>query len=862
MRCPKPKPPPVATSLLISAGGPVQSSAPPSEHVVPPHDAAAPPVALLLPPPLGHAAHTSHYHHPHGLHVWPLAAAVAAPAASVSLGAVVGATSAANPGGHGNAAAGDSGMMAGAQGAAPKEGEEKEEGGAAGSVGGHDTLGGGGGGHDGAGDDDDDAHNNDNADGGHDMADDMDLDEGGGGGGGAVVQSALAAGFGGAGLPLGGPAHAYFFASGGVQQQQQQQQQQPHYHAPQANTAPLTHAQAQAQLGPLDGQHDDAFAPPSPSSPLTGGAPSVLSQPAVAPGSETPQTVGSISPGNNNNNTATIATATTTTTNTTSAIANANAAAAAAPLADDQLFLPLDLSTGGPLPPQLVIPGSNPDLGTFVFSWARAARHDAPGLPYAHENSVLMRRIEAAITVRSRGVRRENLDGNRCDMQGIDWAALGVSRRAARRRRLETYHNYTNVPDSALKEQHVPPLMRSDSFFRFQKSMIRGNTRLSHFQLRSLLACPTRTQAFYPGINGVYRLDTSAPLGGTSLAISLRDTPDMNVTTLDARFGVLVAGCFTGEYLLRPTDTDADPRRSTSLGTVSDAHSQSSITNHLQLYQPRRSGPAVAFSSNDAHFRSMDVATQRFTLCRRYAVPMNCSAMSPDQRLRVMVGDQKEAIIVDAESGAILQSLAGHHDYGFSCDWSQDGHSVATGFQDKTVKIWDARRWGTPVETLRSEMAGVRALRFSPLGSGARVLAAAEEADFVNVIEARMFQSKQTFDLFGEIGGLAFSNEGNDLSVLLCDRLRGGVVRFEQAGIGFDWCCDNYGSAEQMTKTTTVSEHDGEGSHASLARRRWTPASALRQPLGDVWSNYSAWDEGAAVNMQRRAAVLDQMEPF
>ena len=74
--------------------------------------------------------------------------------------------------------------------------------------------------------------------------------------------------------------------------------------------------------------------------------------------------------------------------------------------------------------------------------------------------------------------------------------------------------------------------------------------------------------------------------------------------------------------------------------------------------------------------------------------------------------------------------------------------AAATGFQDKSIKIWDARRWtnsrgvATPVCTLRSEMAGVRALKFSPVGSGKRVLVAAEEADFVNIIDAQTFQAK------------------------------------------------------------------------------------------------------------------------
>ncbi len=34
------------------------------------------------------------------------------------------------------------------------------------------------------------------------------------------------------------------------------------------------------------------------------------------------------------------------------------------------------------------------------------------------------------------------------------------------------------------------------------------------------------------------------------------------------------------------------------------------------------------------------------------------------------------------------------------------------------------------------------------------------EADFVNVIDAQTFDSKQTFDVFGEIGGASFTDDG------------------------------------------------------------------------------------------------------
>jgi hypothetical protein len=79
-------------------------------------------------------------------------------------------------------------------------------------------------------------------------------------------------------------------------------------------------------------------------------------------------------------------------------------------------------------------------------------------------------------------------------------------------------------------------------------------------------------------------------------------------------------------------------------------------------------------------------------------------------------------------------------------------------------------------------MAGVRSLKFSPAGSGQPVLVAAEDADFINIIDAQTYDSKQTIDIFGNIGGIAFTNEGRDLNVFCCDPARGSLMQFERCG--------------------------------------------------------------------------------
>lgn len=349
---------------------------------------------------------------------------------------------------------------------------------------------------------------------------------------------------------------------------------------------------------------------------------------------------------------------------------------------------------------------------------------------------------------------------------------------------------------------------------------VRRDISLAHFQLRSVLACPTRTHAFYPSVQGINVLNTATKK--TSLAMNLRSFPGMAapaISTLDAGCGVLMGGTFNGDYFLQ--SLSAEDKKSYSEGQIST--DISGITNHIKIYKPRRSGsPVAAIASNDQGFRLLDLGTEKFTAKFTYPFALNCSAMSPDGRLRVVVGDDLNVLITNAETGEILQQLGGHRDYGFACDWSDNGYTVATGFQDKTIKIWDARYWrnanglSTPVCTITTEMAGVRNLRFSPSGSGRPILAAAEEADFINLIDAQTFSTKQIIDVFGEIGGVAFTNDGQDLNVLCCDAHRGGLLQFERCSFGID---EPFTGGWQRTLT----EDNGASNQWDFVQRRRPP---------------------------------------
>ncbi|KAI1382108.1 YVTN repeat-like/Quino protein amine dehydrogenase [Hypoxylon crocopeplum] len=390
------------------------------------------------------------------------------------------------------------------------------------------------------------------------------------------------------------------------------------------------------------------------------------------------------------------------------------------------------------------------------------------------------------------------LRGDEYDFQGISWRDLGVTRHAARCRRMASFRNYVNRPnsDSLLNSSADRLLQPVENYVRFKSMDIRRDVRLLHFQLRNILGVASRTRVFYPSFTSIRELDPTK--GRDKAAMRFDSQTDAHISTMTASDDILIAGGFYGTYRYRYLDSSAGGLEAHE-GRLTNHYS--GITNHVQIHSSRHSStPLAAFASNDYGFRIVDLASNKVMSEIMYDFALNCSALSPDMRLRAMVGDHQNVLITDAETGEVLQDLEGHRDFGFACDWAPDGWTVATGNQDRSIRIWDARKWknskgeSTSVAVVRTEMAGARSLRFSPLGSGKRLLVAAEEADFVNLIDAQMFNTRQTVDIFGELGGIAFADGGHDLIALSCDLSRGGVVRLERCDTGAE---DNFSYAQR-----------------------------------------------------------------
>ena len=405
-----------------------------------------------------------------------------------------------------------------------------------------------------------------------------------------------------------------------------------------------------------------------------------------------------------------------------------------------------------------------------------------------------------------------------CDYQGIHWSRFQTTKQEAREVRRMTYRNLTNLSPhgesfgtQAFKANFSGAVLpTSDSYFTFKEMDMKRRPEYCHYQLRHNLSATSKNAIFYThrpprhdATNAVSVWETEKlqhtkivcfnPETGTDVCamdVSKRNTKEepkiTRIHTLAAGNGVLVAGSYDGVYAMKSLSSDfGSPPLVGTIAVGSDVS-----TNHIHTFLDRQSGlPRVVFDSNDKTISILDCITNKWVACHKYPYQVNCSATSPDGRLRLLNGDDCEPIIAIAETGETYTKLPGHTDYGFACDWAPDGITMATGHQDGLVKVWDARRLNEPIQTIAMEQAGCRSLQFSPLGSGKRVLVLAEPADFVHIVDARTFKSRQTIDFFGEISGISMPPDGSNLYIANADARYGGLLEFQRSQHGVNYDC-------------------------------------------------------------------------
>ncbi|KAH6879096.1 WD40-repeat-containing domain protein [Alternaria rosae] len=405
-------------------------------------------------------------------------------------------------------------------------------------------------------------------------------------------------------------------------------------------------------------------------------------------------------------------------------------------------------------------------------------------------------------------ITREDLKGDEYDYQGIDWTARKTTRAAVRRARSQ--HERQRVPHSVKQvRKHVRSTPNTESFFQFRRINTSPRAFVPHFQLRNVLTATSRNDVYYAKGHQVLHTDAEGTSEDAVVDLSKHLALDASITTIASQGDVLIAGAFEGEYAI--TDLSSTHGSPCTFGRTTDfaTDTKSRIVNHMHLFPSRRTyTPQAVLCSNDHRLRVLDCGTNSFIHSFLYPAAVNCSATSPNGRMRVVVGDFQETLITNAETGQPFETLNSHTDDAFACAWADDGIHVATAAQDSTIVVWDARYWEKPLAVMKSELSVPRSLHFSPIGSGPRVLVATEADDFINIINAQTWESKQTFDFFGPAGGVSFTPDGQSLFVANGERRFGGIIELERTG----WAdkTGRRGSFDDETRDEIVVDWAGE----------------------------------------------------
>jgi WD40 repeat protein len=374
--------------------------------------------------------------------------------------------------------------------------------------------------------------------------------------------------------------------------------------------------------------------------------------------------------------------------------------------------------------------------------------------------------------------------------------------------------NYVNLRDAvdaaapALAAAALPTSPPRAPFFSFARNCRPVRSSIAHFQLRNLLATPSRSDAYVVHASRLVHWcsatrarttvidasgDPGAPPLGPAPPGAIPLTPGrVQVGTAAVACGVAALGGFAGELIVAGVSRATARAR----GALRVTRSDNGITNAIDIVPGTSAGVAgppstIVAANNDGALRVFDAATLARTAELDLGWAVNCAVAAPAPTtagptagLVAAVGDDPAALLLDPRAGpdaaaATVASLAGHVDYSFAAAWHPAGLLLATGNQDATARVWDARHTARAVAVLRSTLGAVRALRWSPDG---RFLAAAEPADFVRVYDGDAgFGRVQELDFFGEVAGVAFSPCGDRLSVAVSDATYSSLLQFDRA---------------------------------------------------------------------------------
>ncbi|KAF7113871.1 hypothetical protein RHSIM_RhsimUnG0106600 [Rhododendron simsii] len=360
------------------------------------------------------------------------------------------------------------------------------------------------------------------------------------------------------------------------------------------------------------------------------------------------------------------------------------------------------------------------------------------------------------------------------DIQGIPWERLNITREKYRQTRLDQYKNYEDIPQSGVgSKKDCNVTTKGGMYYEFRRNSRSVKSTIPHFQLQNVhhiwnvtcneilcLVLQLRNSVWATSKHDVY-LKSHFSVTHWS-ALTCNKTEVLNVSGH-------VAPC---ENLDRPGVCFC----------TRTTYEDNASTNVVEIYNAQSGAIHLTVANNDCGVRDFDM--EKFQLSKHFSFPwpVNHTSLSPDGKLRIIVGDNPEGMLVDSGTGKMVGSLVGHLDFSSASAWHPDGLTFATGNQDKTCRIWDARNLSKSVAALRGNLGAIQPICYS---SDGRFMAMAEPTDFVHVFDAKSgYEKEQEIDFFGKVSGMSFSPDTESLfigvydAIGVWDRTYGGLLEF------------------------------------------------------------------------------------
>lgn len=368
---------------------------------------------------------------------------------------------------------------------------------------------------------------------------------------------------------------------------------------------------------------------------------------------------------------------------------------------------------------------------------------------------------------------------NGSDIQGINWRQYDANRSIFREQRELQYSNETKlpVPEFEVRKKclHVK---QWNSYYNFLSSSNVFRPGFYHVQLRHLLAAHSTSHVYAMSTNKrIVRwnsvTDTYTPV--------FQFNDQILICSLQIEEDLLMVGGMHGELWVFNVRTGQQIITNQRLSNEED-----SICNAITVYDSCNGNRRVLVSNNDSFVRSFDYPSFNVVMDYNCDWAVNYAVGSPVHgRTILIVGDSKDCLVVDSNSGERIHTLVGHTDYSFSASIHKDGILYATASQDCTTRIWDIRHTRESLHCISARMAPMRSVRFSSDGT---LLCIAEASDYLHVHGvANDFATAQTIDVFGEISGFALSDDDSHLYVGIKEQMYGCVVAYERYHMQNSW---------------------------------------------------------------------------